>query len=75
MPFVVIWMELETLILSEVRMRKTNTICHKMWSLKYGTNDLSTKHKQIMDMEGRLVFFRGETGGLMEIWGLVDADC
>ena len=27
-----------------------------MWSLKYGTNDLSTKQKQIMDMEGRLVF-------------------
>ena len=23
------------------------------WSLKYGTNDLSTKQKQIMDMKGR----------------------
>ena len=30
-----------------------------MWSLKYHTNDLSTKQKQIMDMEGRLVFARG----------------
>ena len=29
-----------------------------MWSLKYTTNDLSTIQKQIMDMEGRLVFAR-----------------
>ena len=29
-----------------------------MWSLKYGTNDLSTK--QIMDMEDRPVFARAE---------------
>ena len=31
-----------------------------MQSLKYGTNDLSIKQKQIMDMEDRLVFARGE---------------
>ena len=31
-----------------------------MWSLKYDTNDLSTKQKQIMDTEGRLVFARVE---------------
>ena len=30
-----------------------------MWSLKYGTNDLSTKQKQIMDMEEGLVFAKG----------------
>ena len=29
-----------------------------MWSLKYGTNDLSTKQKQVMDMEGRHMFAR-----------------
>ena len=33
-----------------------------MWNLKYGTNDLSTKQKQIMDMEGRLVFAREDKG-------------
>ena len=31
-----------------------------VWSLKYGTNDLATKQKQIVDMENRLVFARGE---------------
>ena len=30
-----------------------------MWSLKRDTNDLSTKQKQIMDMEGRRVFCGG----------------
>ena len=35
MPFVATWMELETLILSEVRKRKANTI----WNLIYGTNE------------------------------------
>ena len=28
MPFVAAWMKLETLILSEVRKKKTNTICY-----------------------------------------------
>ena len=35
-----------------------------MWSLKYGTNDPSTKQKQIMDMEDRLVFASGEWMGV-----------
>ena len=30
------------------------------WSLKYGTVNLYTKQKQIMDMEDRLVFAGGE---------------
>ena len=48
-----------------------------MWSLKYGTNDLSTKQKQIIVMEGRLVFARGERGEteLTGRLGLEDADC
>ena len=48
-----------------------------IWSLKYGMNDLSTKQKQIMDMEDRLVFARGEEGkgGLTENLGLVYAAC
>ena len=31
-----------------------------MWSLKYGTNDLSKKQKKTMDIEGRLVFASGK---------------
>ena len=46
-----------------------------MWSLKYDTNDLSTKQKQIMDMEGRLVVPRGKVGGGADGEFGVDADC
>ena len=48
-----------------------------MWSVKYGTNDLSTKQKWIMDMESRLMFDRWEGGerGLIVSLGLVDTDC
>ena len=47
-----------------------------MWNLIYGTNDLSTKQKQIMDMEGRLVF-AGDWGcmGWMGSLEYIDADC
>ena len=80
MPFADTWMELETLILSEINQKERQTpyeIAY-MWSLKYGTNYLSTKQKQIMDMEGRLVFSRdggGERGGLTGSLGLVDTNC
>ena len=42
-----------------------------MWSLKRDTNDLSTKQKQIMDMEGRRVFCGGgwREGDLWGAWG------
>lgn len=36
------------------------TAIKKGQSLKYGTNDLSTKQKQIIDMAGRLMFASGE---------------
>ena len=40
MPFAATWMELETLILSEVRKRKTNTIWyHLNWNLLYSINE------------------------------------
>jgi len=47
-----------------------------MWSLKYGTNDLFIKQKQIMDMEDRLVFASGEEEGVGWIGslGLVDVN-
>ena len=56
---------------------KTNTICyHYKWNLKYGTDNLSTKHKQMMDIEGRLVFARGDGGkrGTEGSLKLVDED-
>ena len=53
MPFVATWIELETLILSEVRKTKTNTIYDitYIWNLIYGTNE---------------PFYRRETHGLGE---------
>ena len=40
MPFAATWLELETLILSEVRKRKANTTFHAyIWNLIYGTNE------------------------------------
>ena len=42
MPFAATWMELETLILSEVSQRKTNTISYDItciWNLICGTNE------------------------------------
>ena len=46
MPFEETRMELETLILSEVSQKKTPYDITYMWSLKYGTNGLSTKQKR-----------------------------
>ena len=44
MPSEAIWMELETLILSEVSQKeKDKYYIPLIWSLKYGTNDLSTR--------------------------------
>ena len=38
MPFAAMWMELETLILSEVK-RKTNNVITYIWNLIYDTNE------------------------------------
>ena len=38
---------------------KSNIIKNLKNTIKYGTSDLSTKQKQIMGMEGRVVFVRG----------------
>ena len=43
MPFVATGMELEILILSEVRKRKTNTICHYIWNLIHSTNEFTCR--------------------------------
>ena len=52
-------MELEDIILSEVRQRKTNTRFHS-----YTESKQTKKHKKnkLIDAENRLVFTRGERG-------------
>ena len=66
MPFAATWMELETLILSEVSQKEKDTIYLLHWSLKYGTNDLSTKQTCVCRGE------RGERVGWIGSLGLVD---
>ena len=64
MTFSVTWMELETLILSEVsqKEKKEYHMTSHIWNLVYGTNELSIE-KQIMDLENRLVIAKGEGRG------------
>ena len=74
MPFAATWMELETLILSEVRRKEKDK--YYIISLISGTQymaqmNLSTE-KKIMDMEIRLVVAKGEGVGWTENLGLVD---
>ena len=54
MPFAATLMNLEIIILSEVRKRKTNEITD-MWTLKYDTNDLTYKTEAESQTENRLV--------------------
>ena len=61
MSFAATWMALEILILSD-KSERERQIPHGityMWILKYDTDYLSIKLKQITDMEIRLVFAMG----------------
>ena len=75
MLFAAAWMELETLILSEVSQKERYHMISHIWNLIYGTNE-SFQENKIMDMENRLVVAMGEgkgvgwTGNL----GLIDAN-
>ena len=78
MPFAATWMELETLILSEVSQKEKDK--YHMISLISGIlymaqMKLSTE-KKIMDLENRLVVAKGEQEGVGWIGslGLIDAD-
>ena len=61
MPFAVTWMDLETVVLSEVsqRERDKQDIAY-MWSLKSGTNELI--HKTVTEVENKLMVTREEKG-------------
>ena len=56
MPFAT-WIQLEILILSEVRKRKTNAY---MQNLKYGTSESIYKTNRLRDIKNRLVVAKGE---------------
>ena len=38
LPFVITWVDLVCITLSEISQRKTNTTCSHLWSLKNKTN-------------------------------------
>ena len=77
MPFAATWMELETLMLSEVSQKEKDKYHYDstyIWNLIAQMN-LSTE-KKIMDLENRLVVAKEEREGVgwMESLGLVDAN-
>ena len=70
MPFAAACMELETLVLNEVSQKeKDRQHMNHMWSLKYGTNDLSTKQKRSWTCRTDLNLPGGE-GVMGWIWNL-----
>ena len=60
MPFAATWMDLEMIILSEVRQRQIPYDISYMWTLKYNTNEFS--YKIVTDIENKLTVTRGENG-------------
>ena len=65
MPLAATWMELGTLILSEVSQKEKDK-CHMIshiWNLIYGTMNLSTE-KKIMDTENRPMVAKREGEGV-----------
>uniref|UniRef100_A0A8D1C571 DUF1725 domain-containing protein n=1 Tax=Sus scrofa TaxID=9823 RepID=A0A8D1C571_PIG len=73
MPFAATCMELEILILSELDQKekdKYHTLSLICEILSMAQMILSTKQKQIMDMEGRLVVARGAESGMGGEFGI-----
>ena len=64
MPFAETWMDLEVIILSEVRERQISYDIIYMWNLKYDTNELIYKterdrHRELMVAKGERKRWRG----------------
>ena len=72
MPFAVTWIQLEIIILSEVR-KKIPYHITQAWNLKYGTNEPIYKTgNRLTDIENRFVVARGNGGSEMDglrAWG------
>ena len=73
MPFAATWMELETLVLSQVRQIPYGITY--TWNLINGTNE-PFHRKETVDMENRLVVAKGEEEGVGWIGnlGFIDAN-
>ena len=65
MPFGATWMDLETIILREVRERQISYDITYMCNLKYDTNELIYKTETDSQRENKLMVTKGESGG----WG------
>ena len=67
MPFAATWIDLEIIILSEVkseRERQTPSDITYMWNLKYDdTNELISKTERLTNLESRRMVTKGETWG------------
>ena len=76
MPFAATWMDLEIIILSEVRERQIPYDITYMWNLKYDTNELIYGTERLTDIENRHACQGG--GSVGEGWigslGLADAN-
>ena len=64
LPFAATWVGLETIILSEVRQRKTNIIMiSHMWNLKNNTNEPIYKTDTNSDIESKFMATKGKKKG------------
>ena len=73
MPFAVIWMDLEIIILNEVSHRKTNIIWYHLYveSKKMIQMNLFTKQKQSPDIENKfMVSKKGRERGINKEFGI-----
>ena len=78
MPFVATWMELETLILSEVSQKEKDKyhVISLTSGIQYMSQTYLSTEKNLMDLENRLVVAQGEREGVGWIGslGLIDAN-
>ena len=79
MPFAETWLELETLILSEVKSEIERHITYDItyiWNLTYGTRDLSTEKKQAHRLGNQTCGCQGGGTGSGMDWefGVVDVN-
>ena len=72
------WMQLEIIILSEVRKRKTNTIWDHLYvesKIWHKWTYLQNRNRLIVDIENRLVVAKGEGGGRGVDWVFAISRC